>query len=77
MTKESLAAKPVRMIIVEKQLWLRFDFDLAEDHLNVYFQGEDVSKIEAQENEEIHFSKIVKNENEKILQQLFYAIQFN
>ena len=45
MTKASLAATPVRMMIKGSQRWLRLNFSLAEDHLGVHYQGADVRTL--------------------------------
>jgi hypothetical protein len=77
MSKQSLAAKPVRMMWEDGQKWLRFGFDLAKDQLTVFYQGIDVAKLKVKENHDIHQNKIVYNATEKVKQQLFYAIQDN
>ena len=52
------------MMIEDCQWWLRVDFDLVGDHLNVHFLGVDVNKLEVEEDSEIYQNKIVSNENE-------------
>ena len=53
-SKASLADTPVRMMRKDTQQWLRFKFNLAEDHLDVHYQGADVRTLEQEVNEEIH-----------------------
>ena len=77
MSKESLAAKPVRIMTEDWQWWLRFGYNLAEDHLDVHFQGVDINTLMPEDDNEIYMNKYVKNENGEVLQQLFYAIQNN
>lgn len=44
-SKEYLAAEPVRFMLESRQIWLQFGFDLAKDQMIVHFQGVDIEDL--------------------------------